>query len=146
MSHRWIAWLLAACMAATAAACTRSDPEVRLRAALASMQAALVERDIDAIDSLLADDFIGPEAMDRDGARRLAQLSFLRYRDVAFRMGPPDITITGDRATVDFTVAMSGGSGALLPDSADIQQVRTAWRADGDDWKLLTAEWGEKSR
>ena len=32
--------------------------------------------------ALLADDFIGPDGLDREGARRLAQALFLRYRDV----------------------------------------------------------------
>lgn len=146
MSRRWIAWCLAICMAATSVGCARTDPELRLRESLGSLQAAIEARDVGAIDALLADDFIGPDAMDRRGARRLAQLSFMRFKDVGVRLGPPDIRITGDRATVEFSAAMTGGSGALFPDSADVQQVRTAWRADGDEWRLLSAEWGESAR
>lgn len=147
MRHRSNPWMaaIAAC-AMLLAACARPDPEVRLRASLDTLRQAIEARDVDAIDEVLADDFIGPDAMDRDAARRLAQMSFLRFRDVGVRIGPPTIAIDGDRATVDFSAALTGGSGALLPDSADIRQVRTAWRAEGGEWKLISAEWGDGPR
>lgn len=146
MSQRVFRLMIALLFAVTVLACARPDPEVRLRKSLDAMQSAIEARDVGAIDDLLANDFIGPEAMDRDAARRLAQLSFLRYRDVGVRLGPPDISITGDRATVDFTAALTGGSGAVLPDSADIRQVRTAWREEGGEWTLISAEWGGDPR
>lgn len=146
MSQRLIRWMAMLAVVLAVVACAKTDPEIRLRESLGAMQAAIEARDTGSIDDLLADDFIGPDAMDRDAARRLAQVSFLRFRDVGLRMGPPDIAIAGDRATVRFSAALTGGSGGLLPDSADLKQVRTAWREEGGDWKLISAEWTDATR
>ena len=40
---------------------------------------SIERRDGSALQESLADDFIGPDGLDRDGARRTAQLMFLRY-------------------------------------------------------------------
>jgi len=45
-----------------------------------------------------------------------------------------------DRATVNFTLALSGGQG-LMPAQGQIYQVQTGWRLEGDDWILLSATW-----
>lgn len=124
-----------------AAACARPDPEQRLRAALGALQQGIEARDVDAIDAVLADDFIGPDAMDATQARRMAQLTFMRYRDVGVALGPADVDIDGDRATVTLTAVLGGGSGALLPERANAYSVRSGWRLEGRDWRLSSVEW-----
>ena len=53
-----------------AAACSRAAPEEALRARIAEMEAAAEARDAAALDDPVADDFVGPGGMDRDGLRR----------------------------------------------------------------------------
>ena len=67
------AWLARALLLGTLllGACTRTPPEQRLREAMAGMQAAIEQRDAAALADHLAEDFVGPEGMDRDGARRI---------------------------------------------------------------------------
>lgn len=127
------------------AGCARTAPEQALREALSGLQATIEKRDASGLQGMLADDFIGPEGLDRDGARRLAQAMFLRYRDVGAKIGPLDITLQGDRhASVHFSAAVSGGAGAVLPDSGQIYDVETGWRLEDGNWQLVSAQWQPK--
>jgi hypothetical protein len=133
-----------AMLAILLAACGAGDPpEVRLRAGIASLQAAIEAREGGRVGDFLAVDFIGPDAMDRDGALRMARLAFLRYRAVGVSIvGPLDVEMQGDdHARVRFDAALTGGSGALLPDAARVWSVDTGWRLDGGDWRMTSAEW-----
>ena len=44
-------------------------------------------------------------------------------------------------ATVRFDAVVTGGAGALLPQSGQVYDVTTAWRLQGDEWRLVSAEW-----
>ena len=126
--------------------CQRTTPEQQLRAAVSRMQSGIEARDAGAMKQLLADDFIGPGGMDRTNAGRMAQLLFLQHQDVGVNLGPLDIRwfpspSAPDHATVHFTVVLTGGSGAMLPDAARVYQVETGWRRDGDTWLLTNASW-----
>src|SRR5690606_31766047 len=124
------------------AACARTPPEQRLREAVAAMQAAIEARDVSQVRGLLADDFIGPGGMDRSGAARLAQVTFMRHRDIGVAIvGPLDLTISDDRASVRFDAALTGGSGGFVPDRARIHSVETGWRLEGGQWRLVSAAW-----
>lgn len=125
----------------TLASCSRPVPEQALRDAITQMQSAVEARDAAALDEHVADDFIGPEGMDRKGARRLAQMVFLRNRDIGATLGPLQVSLQDEHATVRFSVALTGGSGALLPDSAQVYEVSTGWRMRGDEWELVSADW-----
>jgi hypothetical protein len=136
--------MAATVLAALLAACGRGDPpEARLRAGVDALQGAIEARQGDRIDDFLAADFIGPQAMDRDGAVRMARLAFLRYRAVGVSVvGPLDVEMQGDgHARVRFDAALTGGSGALLPDAARVWSVDTGWRLEDGDWHMTSAEW-----
>lgn len=121
--------------------CSRPAPEQALRQSIARMQQAIEARDARALHEGLAEDFIGPEGMDRDGARRLAQVVFLRNRDIGTTLGPLDLALHGGDATVRFSAALTGGSGTLLPDSAQVYEVTTGWRLRDEQWELVSVDW-----
>lgn len=123
------------------AGCARPAPEAALRLAVARLQSAIESRDAGALRDMLADDFIGNDGLDRDAARRLAALYFLRSNDVVMTLGPQQVTIDGDRGRVDTTVAITGGSGRLLPDRGAVYAVRSGWRLQGREWRLSSVEW-----
>ncbi|KRD39823.1 hypothetical protein ASE35_05740 [Lysobacter sp. Root916] len=125
-------------------ACARTPPEQRLRETLGELQTALEQRDLEALHASLADDFVGPDGMDRNGARALAMLSFRRYRDVGVALGPAQIEIQGDRATVRFSAALTGGAGQVLPEAAQVYEVQTGWRESDGEWRMSSAEWKPK--
>lgn len=93
----------------------------------------------------MASDFIGNDGIDRDAARRLATLYFMRDRDIGVTLGPLDITLQGDdRARVDSTAALTGGSGRWLPDSGGLYDVRSGWRLENGAWRLTSLEWSRR--
>jgi ketosteroid isomerase-like protein len=126
--------------------CTRTTPEQQLRKAVAQLQAGIEAKDAGAIKHVLADDFIGPGGMDRKAAARMAQLTFLQYHDIRARIGPLQVRFfpsaqSPDHASVGFSAVLTGGSGAVLPDEAQVYQVQTGWRRDGETWLLTSATW-----
>ena len=125
------------------AGCSRTPPEERLRATIDGLQQAVEQHDGAALQKAIAEDFIGPDGLDRDGARRMAQVMFLRYRDVGVNLGPLDIELHDQHATVRFTAALTGGAG-VLPESGQLYNVETGWRLEGGEWRLVNADW--KSR
>lgn len=132
---------LALGLALALAACGRTPPEERLRGTIAELQAAIEKKDAGALEDVLAEDFVGPGLLDRDGARRMAQLTFLRYGAVGANMGPVSIDMQPGHATARFNVAVTGGSGQLLPDAARLYDVETGWREVDGQWVMTSAQW-----
>jgi len=120
--------------------CSKPPPEQALRETIGKLEQAALKKDGGEFFEYFADDFSGSDGLDRESFRRYVQLVWLQNKDVGVQMGPLDVKLMQDRATVDFTVALSGGQG-LLPDRGQIYQVQTGWRMDGDDWRLISATW-----
>ncbi len=134
-------WMLALCLTALFAGCSRTDPEQAVRTSVAGLQAAVAARDASAIEDALAEDFVGPEGLDRQGARRMVQLVFLRHQQVAAKLGPLEVTMQDEHASVRFTAVLTGGAGGLLPDTGQLYDVQTGWRMQDGEWKLTSAKW-----
>jgi hypothetical protein len=127
-------------------ACVRISSEEALREALGTLQQALEDRDAVAFGELLAEDFIGPDGLDRQAARRLAAVSWMQHRRVGVTLGAVEVEIGAqDRhGTVRFTAALTGGSGRLLPASAQVYDVETGWRFEQGQWRMTSAAWTPK--
>ncbi len=129
-----------AALVAAASGCSTEPPEAALRAAVAQMQAAAEARDADALADAVSEEFVGPNGMDRDQFRRTLAVVWLRDKQVGVQLGPLDVELVGDRARVEFTAGTTGGAG-WLPERGQLHQVKTAWRLEGGDWKLISATW-----
>ena len=108
------------------------------------MQADGEQHRVSDVMASVSDDFGGRDGMDKPGLRHMLTLLSLQNRRLGVALGPLDVKVIGDRATVDFTLAASGGSGRLLPERAQVYDVTTGWRLEGGDWKLISASWKEK--
>lgn len=104
------------------------------------MQVAAEAKDTDALFEPIAEDFTGEDGMDRNGFRRYVTLVGFRAGRVGASLGPLDVKMFGDRASVSFTAALTGGAG-WLPEQAQVYQVQTGWRLEGNDWQLISAQW-----
>jgi hypothetical protein len=138
--------LSAVVLALSLGACTRTTPEQQLRDAVGRMQSGIESKDAGVVKKTLAEDFIGPGGLDRAGAVRLAQLTFMQHPDIGATLGPLQIqwfpsAANPDHAAVEFSAVLTGGSGAMLPDQAQVYQVKTGWRRKGDTWLLTSATW-----
>src|SRR3546814_5626456 len=89
----------------------------------------------------LAADFVGNDGLDRDGARRLAALHFLRNAEIGVTSGPLDIHLQDDHATVRTTVVLTGGSGGLLPETGRAHAVTSGRRLGDGGWRIDSIEW-----
>jgi hypothetical protein len=128
-----------------AAGCARTSPEQAVRQRIEALQQAVDARDAGDVADMLADDFVGNDGLDKQGARQLAVGIFLRYRDVSAKLGPATVEMRGQRdAVARFSVLATAGSGGLLPESGQVYQVETGWRLVGGEWKLRSAEWKPK--
>ena len=128
-------------MLALLAGCSRSPPEQRLRERIADMQQALEARKPADFVVGIAEDFGSDNGMDREGIRNLLRVQMLRNASIGATLGPLDISLHGERATVKFSAVLTGGSGGLLPDSARPWSVTSAWRDGADGWQLIHASW-----
>lgn len=141
--HRMLRNLAPVALLALLSACGGASPEDALRAEVDALEQAMQARDAGDLKALLAEDFIGNDGLDREGAARLAQGAFLRYRDVQVALGPREVELHGaDRATVRFTAALTGRAGdGLLPDSGRVYAVESGWRLEDGDWTLASVRW-----
>lgn len=121
-------------------ACAKPAPEQALRDTMVQLEQAAISKDGDAFFEHFADDFSGSDGLDRDNFRRYVQLIWLKHKDIGVQMGPLDVKLMQDRATVNFTVALSGGQG-FIPDQGQVYQVQTGWRLEGEEWLLISATW-----
>src|SRR3546814_13274228 len=97
-----------------AAGCRRESAEQALRGDIASLQAAIESRDAGEMAGFLAEDFVGNDGLDRDGAQRLAAVYFMRNASIGVTPGPLDVERQGDHATVRPTVVLTRGGGAQI--------------------------------
>jgi hypothetical protein len=140
-ARRRSVWFAAVALALLAIGCARTPPEQALREAMAELQQGVEARDAAVIEDRLAEDFVGPEGLDRDGVRRMAALQMMRHEKLGLTIGPLDISVQERHATIRFTAAATGGSGGWFPDSAEVYQVETGWRLEGDEWRMTSASW-----
>ena len=139
---RWPIALAAALTAlALLAGCRGDTAEEALRRDIAALQAAIEARDARGMATFLAEDFVGNDGMDRDGARRLAALYFMRNAQIGVTPGPLDVQLQDDHATVRTTVVLTGGQGGLLPERGRVRQVVSGWRREGGDWRMTSLDW-----
>lgn len=124
-----------------ASGCARSTPEQALRRELSALQSAIEARDARRLRDFLADDFVGNDGLDRDGARRMAAVVFMRNRDIGTTVGPLDIVVQGEHATVRCAAVLTGGDGGLLPRSGSAYSVVSGWRVQDGSWKMTSIEW-----
>ena len=125
---------------ALAAGCRREPPEAALRATIDRMHAAAEARDAPALAESVSEEFIGPGGMDRDQFRRTLALVWFRDQQVGVQLGPLDVKLVGDGATVEFTAGTSGGAG-WLPERGQLHKVHTGWRLEDGEWRLVSASW-----
>ena len=120
--------------------CRKEPPEQALRDTIAAMETAAERHDTDALFEPIAEDFAGSEGMDRQAFRRYVTFMGMRSKSVGVQLGPLDVKLYDQRATVSFPAALSAGEG-LLPDRVQVYDVDTGWRLDNGQWQLISAKW-----
>ena len=136
----WRGVLLVA-LALLLAGCARTPPEQRLREQLGGMQAALEERRASGFMDGIAADFSGTGGLDRAALQQVVRAQMLANASIGLTLGPAEVEMHGERATVRFSAMATGGDGRLLPARARAWQVSTGWREEDWHWLLYSADW-----
>ncbi len=127
------------------AGCHRTPDEQRIRDTVVAMQAALEARDPRSFISHVSADFTGNDGqVDRNGLHNLLRAQVLRNESIGVTLGPIDVELQGDRATVRVSATFTGGSGGLLPERGSIYSISSGWKREGGEWRCYNAAWQQK--
>jgi ketosteroid isomerase-like protein len=140
--HRLIA--LCALLVAISA-CRRTPDEQLIRNTIAAMQQAAEAGQPRDFMSHVSGDFTGEDGtVDRDGLANILRVEVLRNEKAGVTLGPIDVQLQGDRATVKVTATLTGGSGGLLPERASVYAITSGWRKENGEWRCYNASWEQK--
>lgn len=120
------------------------DPEQQVRVWVSAMQEAAEEKDRKVIVANISPAYVDARSHSRDDIDKLLRLYFLRQNKVALLGRIDDVRIIGETAAeVSVTVAMAATNNSALGLSADAYRFELELEHDGDDWKLISARWGQ---
>ena len=120
------------------------DPEQQVRAWVSAMQEAAEEKDRKVIVANISPAYVDARGHSRDDIDHLLRLYFLRQNKVALLGRIDEVRIIGDTAAeVSVTVGMAATNNSTLGLSADAYRFELELEHDGDDWKLISARWGQ---
>jgi len=127
------------------AACSRPSDEQRIRETITAMQQAMENHEPRAFMAHVDDDFVGAEAsFDRNALANLLRAEVFRNDDLGVALGPIDVELQDNRATVSLTATFTGGSGGWLPERGSIYSITSSWKRKGSDWVCYGAKWEQK--
>jgi hypothetical protein len=127
------------------AACARKPDETRIRDAIAAMQQAVQAHQPRDFMAWISADFAGQDGtVDRRELANILRVEVLSNDKVGVTLGPIDVDLQGDRATVHVVATLTGGSGGLLPEHGAIYAITSGWKRDGRDWHCYNASWEQK--
>ena len=138
--------LICICAALLAiAACHRTPDEQVIRNSISAMQQAVESREPRDFMAYVSSDFTGNDgAVDRQGLMNILRVEVLRNDKPGVALGPIDVDLQGDRATVRVTATLTGSSGGLLPERASVYVITSGWRREGREWRCYNASWEQK--
>jgi hypothetical protein len=135
--------ILAVPVAFTVGACSRSNPEREVRAAVTAMAQSIENREPASFLDSISDDFSRQSgAFGKQDAKRLLVGAYLRNEKISVNAVVTDVRIDGDRAQAKVRVFATGGAG-LLPDRGQTWNFDSVWRRESGRWKVYNAEWVE---
>lgn len=127
------------------AACHRSSDEERLLQAMDAMELAMESGETGDFMEFLAEDFTANAGdMDRSAMQRMLAAQALSNAHIRVLRTATDIQVTGNRATIQTTVVLEGGSGRWLPERGSSFGITSGWRLDDGQWKCVNALWERK--
>jgi hypothetical protein len=151
MRRRWLAIVASVVLAATAPGCDGTvDPEARVRAVVAAGEAAAEARDLGELMALVSRDFRDGQGQGREELRQYLRAYLVMHPTVHVltRVDSVDFPYR-DLARVRLTVGLLGresADAAVFDVAADAQDVALELRLEGDEWRVVRAEWRSARR
>ena len=143
--HCGIARLALAGLLILLAACSRTPDEERIRQTITAMREAIEAHTPRAFMAHVDDDFVGNDAgIDKAALANILRVEVLRNDQVGATLGPIDVELQDDRATVRVTATFTGGSGGLLPERGSVYSITSSWKRKGSEWVCFRAKWEQE--
>ena len=111
-----------------------------------------VQQGVDAVEgkqrrelmSMISSAYADSRGYDRDRVEGVLRAYFFRMNAIELLTSIDEITVIDDSAAeVLLTVGMAGTHDGFMGFSADAYQFALELTRDGDDWRLISARWGE---
>ncbi|MEO8010154.1 MAG: nuclear transport factor 2 family protein [Dokdonella sp.] len=135
-----ITLLLMSCLAVVA--CSRTPDEQRIRESIEQMQTAMQEKQPRDFMRTVADDFTGANgSVDREALHNLLRAQVIGNASIGVTLGPLQIDVQDQRATVRVTATFTGGNGRWIPQRGAVYAITSGWRKDDDEWVCVNAQW-----
>jgi hypothetical protein len=88
--------------------------------------------------------YVDARGRDRGEIEKMLRLYFLRQNNIHLLTSIEDIRLFGETAAeIDITVGMAGTSDGVLGFNADAYRFQFELEHDDDEWRLISARWGE---
>ena len=139
MADKPIRWLLASLVTLVFMACSQPGPEDRIRAAIDALETAVEERKPADFVEYVSEDFDGDHGQfDRNSLRGFLASQMLGADAMEVVLGPPDISLHGERATVKLSALVTGGR--YLGERNETLTIVSGWRLEDGEWRCYSAE------
>lgn len=121
-----------------------TDPEQQLRVWAEQGQAAVEEKQRRALIDMISPAYVDAKGYDRDDLDNMLRAYFLRQHSISLITAIREIQVFGDSAAeIEMTVGMAGTNDGVLGISADVYHFSLELQRDDDDWRLISAKWGQ---
>lgn len=119
-------------------------PEAQVRAWIGAVQAAAEVKDRREIIDHISPSYSDARGNSRNDIENMLRVYFLRVNKIGLLSTIDELSvIDGTAAKVSVNVAMAGTDDRILGLSADAYRFELELTANGDDWQLISARWGE---
>ena len=148
--RRFASGALTALLLAASGCGDGGTPEARVRAVVAEGESAAEARDLGGLMGLVSPDFQDGRGGDREELTRYLRGYLVMHQSVHLLTRIESVEFPyEDYARVQFTVGALGRESAAataLDVAADVHEVALELRLEGDDWRVVRAEWRSARR
>ena len=120
-----------------------ADDVEAITANIRAMAEALQDRNARQISRHISDDFdwrLGERDMNREDTRRMMTAIFMRHQNINVVLTNIQVNMdpaSSRRASARFNALVTGGSGGILPSTAQLYRVESDWALTDGDWLLV---------
>ena len=121
-----------------------TPPEEAVRGWVALGYQLAEDKDRGALMDMISPSYADARGNEKSDIENMFRVYFLRANGISLLPKIDDVRIFGDTAAeVDLTVGMAATNDGVLGFSADAYQFELELVQDGDDWLLISGQWGE---
>ena len=132
------------CCGLTACGDPPTPPEEAIRAWVAEGQRLAEDKDRNGMMDLISPAYADSRGNERGDIENMLRVYFLRQNSIQLLTKIGDILVFGDDAAeLDLTIGMAATNDGTFRFSADAYNFEMELVRDGNDWLLVSAQWGE---